>query len=77
MLVHYASIQDGAIIEFPTSAYYYMKVCDRDGKGGVVRLSTGEFLDRHQLEIDGLGVNCKVVASDIEKFFEDYEDEES
>ena len=65
---HYASVSDGAIITFPTSAYYYMKVCDRNGRGGVVRLATGEYLDKQQLEADGLGTFCKVVADDIETF---------
>ena len=66
-MVHYASVKDGSIIEFPTSAYYYMKVCDRNGQGGIVRLSTGEYLSRAQLLLDGLGEYCKVVADDIEK----------
>lgn len=72
-LTHYAGVRDGAIVEFPNSAYYFMKVCTRRGEGGVVNLYTGELLTKLDLEMDSLGVNCHVVADNIEEFLREDE----
>lgn len=77
-IVHYASVKDGAVIQFPFSAYYFMKVCTRDGHGAVVNLCTGELLFNEHLEQDNLGYYCQVVANsfDADEFVrEDEEDE--
>lgn len=65
-MVHYASVQDGAIVQFPFSAYYFMKVCTRDGHGAIVNLLTGELLFARELEADNLGHYCKVIADSFE-----------
>lgn len=72
-LTHYAGVRDGAIVEFPNSAYYYMKVCTCRGEGGVVNLHTGELLTKVDLEANYLGVNCHVVADNIEEFLREDE----
>lgn len=69
MWEHVSSIKDGAIIAFPHSACYYMKVCDRNGKGGVVRLFRGEYIAVSDLDREGLGTQAKIVADDIDKLY--------
>lgn len=68
MIEHFGSVKDGAIIQFPFSAYYFMKVCSRDGVGAVVNLFTGELLFNQHLEQDKLGHYCKVVADSLDEF---------
>lgn len=78
-IVHYASVQDGAVVQFPFSAYYFLKVCTRRGEGGVVNLWTGELLFARELEADNLGQYCKVVADSLDEFVcedDDADDEE-
>ena len=43
-LVNIASVKDGAIVHVPHSSYEYMKVCDKNGIGGVVRLLNGKYI---------------------------------
>lgn len=74
-IVHYASVKDGAIVQFPFSAYYFLKVCTRRGEGGVVNLWTGELLTKSDLETDGLGVYCKVISDSLDKFVTEGEEE--
>ena len=74
-IVHYASVKDGAVVQFPFSAYYFMKVCTRRGEGGVVNLWTGELLTKINLETDGLGVYCKVISDSLDKFITEGEEE--
>lgn len=74
-IVHYASVNDSAVIQFPSSAYYFMKVCTRRGEGGVVNLWTGELLTKTDLEADGLGVYCKVISDSLDKFVTESEEE--
>ena len=69
MWEHVSSLPDGAVIAFPHSAYVYLKVCDRNGKGGVVRLYHGEYIAVSDLEHEGLGTQAKVVAADIDKLY--------
>ena len=54
MKVHIGFIKEGTIIHFPNSVYDYMKVCGRDGVGGVVNLSTGLYISTSELEEEGL-----------------------
>ena len=75
-IIHYASVQDGAVVQFPFSAYYFMKVCTRDGRGAVVNLWTGELLFNEHLEQDNLGHYCKVVADSLDEFVREDEEEE-
>ena len=68
-LVHIGSVQDGAIVHFPHSAYEYMKVCDKNGIGGVVRLSYGEYINTRDLEAEGLGVMCEVAYDNLDDMY--------
>lgn len=54
MKIHIGFIKEGTILHFPNSAYDYMKVCDRNGVGGVVNLSTGLYISISDLEKEGL-----------------------
>lgn len=60
MKIHIGSIKEGTIFYFPNSAYDYMKVCDRNGIGGVVNLSTGLYISTSDLEKEGLSpiIDC-------------------
>ena len=73
--IHYASVQDGAVVQFPFSAYYFMKVCTRDGHGAVVNLWTGELLFARELEADNLGHYCKVITDSLDEFVREDEKE--
>lgn len=74
-LVHIASVKDGAIVRFPHSAYEYMKVCDRYGVGGVVRLLHGEYINIGDLEFNGLGIMCEVAYDNLDRMYYDDEDD--
>ena len=60
MKIHIGFVKDGTIFHFPNSAYDYMKVCGRDGVGGVVNLSTGLYIPTSELEEEGLSpiIDC-------------------
>lgn len=60
MKTHIGFIKEGTIIHFPNSVYDYMKVCDRNGVGGVVNLSTGLYIPTSDLEKEGLSpmIDC-------------------
>ena len=62
MKIHIGSIKDGIIFHFPNSVYDYMKVCGRNGVGGVVNLSTGLYLSTSELEEEGLSpmIDCPI-----------------
>lgn len=62
MKIHIGSIKDGTIFHFPNSVYDYMKVCDRNGVGGVVKLSTGLYISISNLEKEGLSpmIDCPI-----------------
>ena len=65
MKIHIGFIKEGSILHFPNSAYDYMKVCDRNGVGGVVNLSTGLYISTSELEEEGLSpmIDCPVENS--------------
>ena len=54
MKIHIGFIKEGTILHFPNSVYDYMKVCDRNGVGGVANLSTGLYIPTSDLEKEGL-----------------------
>lgn len=62
MKIHIGSIKDGTIFHFLNSVYDYMKVCDRNGIGGVVNLSTGLYISTLDLEKEGLSpmIDCSI-----------------
>lgn len=74
-LVHIGSVKDGTIVHFPHSVYEYMKVCDRNGVGGVVRLMRGEYINTRDLEREGLGVMCKIAYENLDRMYYDEEEE--
>ena len=54
MKIHIGFIKEGTIFHFPNSVYDYMKVCDRNGVGGVVNLSTDLYISTSNLEKEKL-----------------------
>ena len=68
-LIHIDSVTKGAIVHFPNSAYEYMKVCDENGIGGVVRLLHGEYINTRDLETEGLGVMCEVTYDNLDDMY--------
>lgn len=77
-LVHIGSVPDGAIVSFKNSPYYYMKVCDKNGNGGVVRLHNGGYIPTRDLKDEGVDVMCYVEWGDIDSMYaneDSYEDE--
>ena len=54
MKIHVGFIKEGTILHFSNSVYDYMKVCDRNGVGGVVNLSTGLYISTSDLDKEGL-----------------------
>lgn len=64
-LVHIGSVQDGAIVHFPHSVYEYMKVCDKNGIGGVVHLLYGRYINIRDLNNEGLGMMCEIAYEDL------------
>ena len=68
-LVHIDSVTKGAIINFPHSACEYMKVCDENGIGGVVRLPYGRYINIKDLGRDGLDVMCEIIYDDLDKMY--------
>ena len=69
------SVKDGSIICFPTSIFMFMKVCDKNGHGGVVRLYGGKYIGSESLEAENLGLYCNVVYDDIDKMYYDGEED--
>jgi len=72
---HVSSVKDGAIIMFPGSVVYWMKVCSRDGIGGVVNLNNGLYVPVSDLVRYELGLNCYLVADSLDKLLMEDEDE--
>lgn len=62
MKIHIGFVKEGTIFHFPNSAYDYMKVCNRNGIGGVVNLSTGLYISTSELEGEGLSpmIECPI-----------------
>lgn len=57
------SIPDGTLIRFPNSATLYIKVCDRNGAGGVVNLNNGKYTKTSDLHYLGFSPdNVEIVA---------------
>lgn len=65
MKTHIGFIKEGTILHFPNSVYDYMKVCDRNGIGGIVNLSTGLYISTSDLEEEGLSlmIDCSIESS--------------
>lgn len=67
-----SSVKDGSIVRIKNSVYAYMKVCDKNGVGGVVNLMTGLYTP-----VSALRKDCKevtVLAKNLDEFF--YKDDE-
>lgn len=74
-IIHVSAAPDGAILEFPFSTCYFMKVCNPyTGVGGVVELFYGAYFTYADLEKRGVGQYCKVIHKDLDALY--YEDEE-
>lgn len=70
-MTHIGMVIDGAIVQFPHSARYFMKVCDsHTGTGGVVDIFKVEFIPTNRLESYGLGMQVEILAETIDEFFQ-------
>ena len=66
---------DGAILEFPYSACYFMKVSNPcTGAGAVVDLFYGTYYTYADLKQRGVGQYCKVIYKNLDALY--WEDEE-
>lgn len=68
--VHISSVQDGSIITFNDDLFYWMKVCDKNGIGGVVRLYGGLYIPVSELK----KTSVKIVAKNLDELYYDEED---
>lgn len=64
-----AGVKDGSIICFPNSIQMYMKVCDRNGHGGVVRLLDGKYIGSENLEAEKLGRFCEELYDSVHEMY--------
>jgi len=72
---HIGNAWDGAIVQFPASARYFMKVCNaKDGTGGVVDIVKGQYIPTHDLDDYKLGSQVRIIAMNLEDFVTDKED---
>ena len=74
MLNHIGCIPDGHLVKFPNSTRTFMKVCTRDGLGGVVDITTGELImtrDLHKYNFDVWCSECYGERIDIQYEVED------
>lgn len=70
MKIHIGSIKEGTIFHFPNSVHDYMKVCGRNGIGGVVNLSTGLYTSISDLEKEGISPLIDFTTE--ENFYDDW-----
>lgn len=74
-LIPVSAAPDGAILEFPHSACYFMKVHNPyTGAGAVVELLYGAYYTYADLEQRGVGQYCKVIYKNLDALY--FEDEE-
>lgn len=73
-VIHVGSAPDGSIVTFPSSAYYFMKICNPyTGVGGVVELFHGTHLTYADLEKRELGVYCRVCYASLDELIRENE----
>ena len=46
-----------------------MKVCDKNGIGGVVRLPYGRYINTRDLNNEGLGMMCEIAYEDLDRMY--------
>jgi len=68
---HIGHAWDGAIVRFPSSSDFWMKVCDKDGCGGVVCLRNGLYIPTRKLTDSKLGTYVTICAMNLEDFCTD------
>ena len=68
---HVASVRDGAVIRFRSSAYNWIKCCDSNGQGGVVNLHTGLYIRATEDELARYGffTDVTVVAMHADELY--------
>lgn len=72
-LVHIGTVKDGAIIKLKGNHHICMKVCDKNGKGGIVHLVGGLYTSTQDL----LSPFCIVIAENLDEFYYQKEEEEA
>ena len=70
---HISNAWDGAIVRFPHSTRFFIKVGSKDGVGGVVDINKGQFISVRDLRDHGLGTQVSIVAMNLEDFTTDKE----
>lgn len=76
--MHVGSVYDGAIIQFPNSTRYFMKVCNKNGTGGVVDIFKGTYIATSDLpSYDFRESSAIIVARNIEEFYSDFSENNS
>ena len=72
MTTHIGNAWDGAIVRFPASARFFMKVCQRStGLGGVVDITNGEYIPTNELDKYALGQQVMIIAMNLDDFTTD------
>ena len=66
---HISSVKDGAIVMFKGSTEFWMKVCDSNGHGGVVKLSSGLYVSISDLWKYGLNKQAEIIASNLNELY--------
>lgn len=70
-MMHVGFAPDGSVVQFKNSACYFMKVCDSNGAGGVVEITTGWFIPTNKIwEEIGCEPYVGVVADSLSVFYE-------
>ncbi len=59
-----ASVPDGSVITFSNSARFYIKVCDKNGIGGVVAVDNGMYVKTSDLSYLGLSADSVEVVAE-------------
>lgn len=63
MLYHIGQVREKKIVRFVNdeSGRDFMKVCDKNGCGGVVDLTRGAYIPCRDLEDEGLSKYCRII----------------
>lgn len=68
-LICVGSVPYGAVIEFPHSAFDYLRVSDGTMLGAIVKLYNGEAIPIKELHKRALGNQCYIVANSVDELY--------
>lgn len=69
--VHIGTVRDGSVVKLKGSQHICMKVCDKNGRGGVVSLGGLYTSTQDLLSVDGV-----VIAENLDEFYHKEEEED-